>query len=165
MINADDRLPRTKVRVVGHRMSLIDIGQGLPLLLLHGNATYSYTWRNIIPFLATSHRCLAPDLMGMGGSDLIFPSGPGSYGFTDHLDHLELLLEMAEIPGQLVIVGHEFGAALALQLARRRPNLVRGLVLIEGCAPDHQRWHLLDADVSHLLRKMSGAMRPESRWC
>lgn len=132
MINAEDRLPRTTVRVVGRRMSLIDIGQGLPLLFLHGNATYSYTWRNIIPFLATSHRCLAPDLMGMGGSDLILPSGPGSYNLTDQLDHLEFLLEVAEIPGEMVIVGHEFGATLALQLARRRPDLVRGLVLIEG---------------------------------
>jgi len=132
MINADDRLPRTEVRLVGRRMSLVDVGSGPPLLFLHGNATYSYTWRNIIPFLATSHRCLAPDLMGMGRSDLILPSGPGSYSFADHLENLELLPEMTGVTEPMVIVGHEFGAALAVQLARRRPDLVRGLVLVEG---------------------------------
>lgn len=132
MINAEDRLPRTDVRLVGRRMSLIDVGSGAPLLFLHGNATYSYTWRNIIPFLATNHRCLAPDLMGMGRSDLILPSGPGAYAFSDHFDNLDLLPEMADVTEPLVVIGHEFGAALAIQLARRRPELVRGLVLIEG---------------------------------
>jgi haloalkane dehalogenase len=153
MINAEDRLPRTEVRLVGRRMSLADVGTGPPLLFLHGNATYSYTWRNIIPFLATNHRCLAPDMMGMGRSDLILPSGPGAYAFADHLDNLELLPEMTGITEPTVVVGHEFGAAMAVQLARRRPDLVRGLVLIEGVLRITNDT-VLDTDVKEFLTQV-----------
>lgn len=155
MINPEDHLSRRIVPLIGHRMSVVDEGSGPVLLLIHGNPTYSYTWRNVIPFLAQEHRCLAPDLMGMGYSDLILPSGVESYGLDVQLEYLEMLLEILEIEGPLVVIGHDLGATLAIELARRLPDTVRGLALVEGVfrvANDDT----LDPDVLHLLTELQG---------
>ena len=65
--SADPHL-RRRVRVLDTEMSYVDVGDGDPIVFLHGNPTSSYLWRNIIPFLRGSGRCLAPDLVGMGQS-------------------------------------------------------------------------------------------------
>lgn len=54
------------VTVLGHRMGYVEVGEGRPIVLLHGNPTSSYLWRGVIPHLAPLGRCLAPDLIGMG---------------------------------------------------------------------------------------------------
>src|SRR6516164_6462897 len=61
-----DRLPRRRVKAGDTEISYIDVGQGEPVVFLHGNPTWSYQWRNIIPFISPHRRCLAPDLVGMG---------------------------------------------------------------------------------------------------
>jgi haloalkane dehalogenase len=68
-ISSVDAHPRKRVQVLDAEMSYVDIGEGDPIVFLHGNPTSSYLWRNIIPFLAGQGRCLAPDLIGMGQSD------------------------------------------------------------------------------------------------
>lgn len=55
--------------VLGKNMAYVETGIGDPILFLHGNPTSSYLWRNIIPYLADTARCIAPDLIGMGDSD------------------------------------------------------------------------------------------------
>lgn len=132
MIDADDRIPRRVVPVAGRAISVADAGTGPTTILLHGNAGYSYTWRNLIPYLAQGHRCLAPDLIGMGRSDLIFPSGPGTYSFEELADYIDLLVELTAPDDPLVLIGQELGAAHAVRYARTHPGRVRGLVLIEG---------------------------------
>src|SRR5262249_42748614 len=62
-----DRLPRRRVKAGDTEISYIDVGQGEPVVFLHGNPTWSYQWRNIIPYLSPYRRCLAPDLVGMVG--------------------------------------------------------------------------------------------------
>jgi len=57
------------VEVHGSKIHYIDEGKGEPILLLHGNPTSSYLWRNVIPHLTRNARCIAPDLIGMGKSD------------------------------------------------------------------------------------------------
>ena len=132
MINEADKLPRRQIQVAGHSMSLVDVGEGPPVYFLHGNVTYSYTWRNIIPFVSLRYRCIAPDRIGMGDSELEFPSGSGSYRFDDGVESLELLVELTEPEPPIVLVGHELGAATAIEYARRNPDRVASLVLIEG---------------------------------
>lgn len=132
MINEIDNNPRRQVQVVGHTMSLVDVGVGPCVFFLHGNATYSYTWRNLLPYFSFRHRCIAPDRIGMGESELEFPSGPGSYTFQDQLENLESLVELTEPDGPIVVVTHELGSALAVQFARRNPARVAGLVMIDG---------------------------------
>lgn len=155
MINAEDHLTRRSVPLVGLRMSLVDQGTGPVVLFLHGNPTYSYTWRNIIPYLAHEYRCLAPDLMGMGDSDLILPSGVGSYGLDVHLEYLEMLLEVLSLEGPLAVVGHDIGATLAIELARRHPDLISGLAMIEGVFRMTNE-ATLDADLVYLLDELRG---------
>lgn len=150
MINQVDNIPRTVIRVVGHGVSLADTGTGPPVVFIHGNATHAYTWRNIIPYVAMEHRCLAPDLPGMGLSDLILPSGAQSYAFEEQVTHLEMLIELIEPAGQIVLVGHELGATMAAQYARRNPHLVRGIVLIEAALRESND-SLFDTDVRKFL--------------
>ena len=65
-ISAVDPYERKRVAVLDSEMAYIDIGQGDPIVFLHGNPTSSYLWRNIIPHLEGFGPCLAPDLIGMG---------------------------------------------------------------------------------------------------
>ncbi|MGH8911515.1 MAG: haloalkane dehalogenase [Acidimicrobiia bacterium] len=154
MINAEDRIPRRTVRVVGRAMSVAVAGERSPnFVFLHGNATYSYMWRNLIPYIAQRGRCLAPDLLGMGRSEVIFPSGASSYDFADQASHIELLIEMMVPDGPIVLIGHELGATMAVQFARKYPGRVAGIVLVEGVfriSNDAQ----FDTDVAEFLAKV-----------
>jgi hypothetical protein len=69
--------------VLGQRMAYVEVGEGRPIVLLHGNPTSSFLWRDVIPHLTGLGRCLAPDLIGMGDSDKLEPSGPDRYTFAE----------------------------------------------------------------------------------
>jgi len=62
--------------VLGREMAYVEEGQGDPIVLLHGNPTSSYLWRNVLPHLEPLGRCIAPDLIGMGDSEKLPDSGP-----------------------------------------------------------------------------------------
>ena len=81
-----DRLPRRRVKVLDTEISYVDIGSGDPVVFLHGNPTWSYQWRNIIPYLSSHRRCLAPDLVGMGWSG---KSPAKAYRFVDHARYMD----------------------------------------------------------------------------
>ena len=66
IISADFPYESRYVEVLGSTMHYIDEGDGDPILLLHGNPTSSYLWRNIIPYLVPQGRVVALDLIGMG---------------------------------------------------------------------------------------------------
>ena len=68
------------VKVHGDNLHYVDLGQGDPILFIHGNPTSSYLWRNVIPHLSTQGRCIAVDLNGMGQSD----KPDIDYSFFDH---------------------------------------------------------------------------------
>jgi haloalkane dehalogenase len=67
-MTASDPHPRKRVAVLDTEMSYVDVGEGDPIVFLHGNPTSSYLWRNTIPHVSDIGRCLAPDLIGMGQS-------------------------------------------------------------------------------------------------
>ena len=67
------------ITVKGLKMAYQEEGEGPPIVFLHGNPTSSYLWRNVVPHLKGLGRCLVPDLIGMGESDPLPESGPGSY--------------------------------------------------------------------------------------
>ena len=115
------------VEVHGARMHFIDVGEGDPILFLHGNPTSSYLWRNIVPHLQPLGRCIAPDLIGMGKSDK-----PGTgYRFVDHVRYLEGLIKTMELKN-ITIVGHDWGSALGFHYAMRHEDNVRGLAFMEA---------------------------------
>lgn len=132
MINATDRIPRQSLYLAGHNLSVAVAGEGPPLVLLHGSATHSYAWRNLIPYLARGHRCLAPDLPGMGGSLPAHYETPESYSFDEQLWSIGELVKFLEPTRPVVLIGHELGALLAAEYARNHASSVAGLVFIEG---------------------------------
>src|SRR5262249_59434647 len=80
-------------RVLGREMAYVEVGKGDPILLLHGNPTSSYLWRNVLPHLQPRGRCIAPDLIPMGDSDKLPNRGPGACRFVEHRRALHTLLE------------------------------------------------------------------------
>ena len=99
------------------------------MVFLHGNPTSSYLWRNIIPHLATAHRCLAPDLVGMGESGR---APAGSYRFADHARYLDGWFATLGLTAGVTLVVHDWGSALGFHWARRHPDAVRGLAYMEA---------------------------------
>ena len=76
MISATFPYQKKRQRVLGLEMAYVDEGQGDPIVFLHGNPTFSYIWRNIIPHVQALGRCIAPDLIGMGDSQKLPESAP-----------------------------------------------------------------------------------------
>ena len=99
------------------------------VVFLHGNPTSSFLWRNIIPHVAPLARCLAPDLVGMGGSDA---TPDGSYRFADHSRYLDLWFDAALPEGPVTLVVHDWGSALGFHWAHRHPERIQGLVYMEA---------------------------------
>lgn len=100
------------------------------ILLLHGNPTSSLIWRDIVPHLAASGHCIAPDLIGFGGSG----KPDIAYHFLDQVAYLDAFIEAKGIRSAYV-VAQDWGTALAFHLAARRPDLIRGLAFMEFIRP------------------------------
>jgi len=105
---------------------------GAPIVFLHGNPVSSYLWRNIIPHCAPLGRCIAPDLIGMGDSQKLSPSGPDSYRFVEHRDYLDALLDHLDVHDNVTLVLHDWGSALGFDWANRHRSAVKGIVYMEA---------------------------------
>jgi len=127
-IAAANPYPRQRVRVLDSEMAFLEQGSGAPIVLLHGNPTSSFLWRNVLPHLEGLGRCLAPDLIGMGRSSRA-PSG--SYRFLDHARYLDAWFKAVGIARGVVLVGHDWGGVLAFHWAKRHPESVRGIAYME----------------------------------
>src|SRR5690242_13217934 len=125
--------PYTKKRktVLGHQMAYIEVGQGHPIVLLHGNPTSSYLWRNILPYLENLGRCIVPDLIGMGESDKFVSADPDRYRLVEHRRFLDAFLEKRNIGPKVVLVMHDWGGPLGFDWANRHRASVAGLVYME----------------------------------
>ncbi len=119
-------------------MAYVDEGQGDPLVFLHGNPTFSYVWRNILPYMQGFGRTIAPDLIGMGDSQKLPQSGPRSYTFVEHRRYLDALLEALDVDTRATFVGHDWGGALAFDWARRHPDAVKGIAFLEAVAETYK---------------------------
>ena len=128
-MTAADPHPRRTVNVLDSEMTYVDTGSGDPVVFLHGNPTSSYLWRNVIPHLSRKARCLAPDLIGMGGSG---KAPGGSYRFADHARYLDAWFDALGLTEHVVLVGHDWGSALGFDWACRHPERVKGVAYMEG---------------------------------
>jgi haloalkane dehalogenase len=120
--------------VAGRRMAYVEAGAGTPaLLLLHGNPTSSYLWRAVLPEVAAVRRCIAPDLIGMGDSEKLANPGPATYRFATHRDFLWRFIDgvLGDEP-RIVVVGHDWGSALAFDWANHHRERVAGIVYMEA---------------------------------
>lgn len=118
--------------VLDQRMAYIEGGQGNPIIFLHGNATSSYLWRNILPSMQNLGRCIAPDMVGMGDSEKLPSSGPGSYSFFEQSRYLDALLADLGVVKNVTLVGIDWGAALGFSWANRHRDAVKGIAYMEA---------------------------------
>src|SRR5262252_5156183 len=140
--------------VLGRRMAFVESGVGDPIVLLHGNPTSSYLWRNIIPRLTSLGRCIAPDLIGMGDSDKLPDSGPTSYTFVEHRRYLDALLDQLGVAQLVTFVIHDWGSALGFDWANRHRDAVNGIAYMEAVVRP-STW----ADFPEQARPMFQALR------
>ena len=129
----EQRLEKKYANVLGRKMAYHERGAGDPILFLHGNPTSSYIWRNVVPELVGQGRLIAPDLVGMGDSEKLPDVLPDTYGFRTHRNHLWAFID-ANIGAhdKILLVGHDWGAALGFDWARLHPDRVRGIVYMEA---------------------------------
>jgi len=101
-------------------------GSGTPFVFLHGNPASSYLWREVLPRVGPG-RLLAPDLIGMGLSG----KPDIAYAFDDHARYLDEWLDAVGLD-RVVLVGHDWGGALAFDWAARHPERVLGIAFLES---------------------------------
>jgi haloalkane dehalogenase len=118
--------------VLGREMAYVEVGTGNPIVLLHGNPTSSYLWRNVIPHLRPLGRCIAPDLIGMGDSEKLPDSGPASCRFVEHRRYLGALLEALNVRERVTLVIHDWGSTLGFDWANSHRDAVRGIAYMEA---------------------------------
>jgi haloalkane dehalogenase len=132
MISADERYEKRFLEVHGRRMAYVEVGEGDPIVFLHGNPTSSYLWRNVIPHLEGLGRCIAPDLIGMGDSAPLDATGPDAYRFVDHREYLDGILEALGVDENVTLVVHDWGSALGFDWANRHRAAVKGIAYMEA---------------------------------
>lgn len=118
--------------VNGKSMAYVEMGDGDPIVFLHGNPTSSFLWRNIAPQLADMGRCIVPDLIGMGDSEKLDDSRPGRYTFAEHATYLDALLEVLEVKANVTIVIHDWGSALGFHWANRHRECMKAIAYMEA---------------------------------
>jgi haloalkane dehalogenase len=141
MISAAFPYQKQRRRVLGSEMAYVEVGKGDPVVLLHGNPTSSYLWRSVLPHLQSLGRCIAPDLIGMGDSDKLPDSSPGSYRFVEHRRYLGALLEALDVRERVIRVIHDWGSSLGFDWANRHRKAVKGIAFMEAIVAPQGRDH------------------------
>ena len=119
------------VEMESFQMHYVDVGEGEPLVLLHGDPTWGYLYRRFLPSLSTRARCLVPDQMGMGKSGV--PSVPYPYRLRHHVDNLETFILRLDLR-DITLAVHDWGGPVGLGVAIRRPSRIKRLILMNTWA-------------------------------
>jgi haloalkane dehalogenase len=124
--------------VDGLRLAHLDEGEGAPVVFVHGEPTWSFLWRKVIPPVAEAgFRCLAPDLVGFGRSDK--PTDIGFYSYDRHTELAGTLLEDLDVRGATIVV-HDWGGPIGLRLAVEHAERIERIVILDtGLFTGHQR--------------------------
>lgn len=119
--------------VAGFRMHYVDEGpaDGEIVLCLHGEPTWGYLFRELIPALSAHYRVIAPDHMGFGKSET---PAHRTYWLQDHIDNLEKFVLDLDLSG-ITLVMHDFGGPVGMGLAARHPARIRRVVSVNGPTP------------------------------
>ena len=148
-------MEKHRIEVLGSEMAYMDVGEGDPIVFLHGNPTSSYLWRNVIPHAVDLGRCVAPDLIGMGDSDKV----PGlEYRFVDHRRYLDAFLEAVDVEEAVTLVVHDWGSALGFDWANRHRGAVAGIAYMEAIVRPvaWSDWPELSRPIFQAMRSPSG---------
>jgi haloalkane dehalogenase len=115
--------------VDGMRLHYVDEGEGNPVWFMHGEPTWSYLWRKVMPPVRDAgFRCIAPDMPGFGRSDK--PTDQDWYSYDAHTGAMGSLLEQLDLHDVTFVV-HDWGGPVALRLAVEHPDRVARLVILD----------------------------------
>src|ERR1700733_11924696 len=115
--------------VDGLRLAHLDEGQGAPVLFMHGEPTWSFLWRKVIPPVRDAgFRCIAPDLAGFGRSDK--PTDIGWYSYDKHTQLASTLLGDLDLRGATIVV-HDWGGPIGLRLAVEHADRIDRIVILD----------------------------------
>jgi haloalkane dehalogenase len=132
-VSAEFPYDKHYLTVDGLRLACVDEGEGKPIVLLHGNPTSSYLWRNVIPRLTRSGRVIVPDLVGQGDSEKLDPAlGPDRYSFAVTYELLRKQLLALGVTDDVTLVVHDWGSALGFYWAQQHREAVRGIAYMEA---------------------------------
>jgi haloalkane dehalogenase len=157
----------------GVRMHYLDEGAGEPVVMVHGNPTWSFYYRNLVRALRDRYRCVVPDHVGCGLSDK-----PGDrhypYSLERRVADLEALLEHLNLRDNLTLVVHDWGGMIGLAFAARHPERVKRLVILNTAAfhlpkgkplPRSLWWGRNTVLGTVLIRGLNAFCRAAARWC
>ena len=124
--------------VDGLRLAYLDEGEGPPVVFFHGEPTWSYLWRTVIPQVRDAgYRCIAPDYAGFGRSDK--PTDQSWYTYDRHVALMTTLLDGIGVRNGTAVV-HDWGGPIGLRVAVERPEMFDRLVIMETApVTGHQR--------------------------
>ncbi len=113
-----------------HSLHFVDEGQGQPILMLHGNPTWSFYYRNLIKTFSEKYRTVVPDHMGCGLSDK-----PQTYDYSleTHIQNAYQLIKFLDLK-KIILIVHDWGGAIGFGLATRYPDLFEKIIILNTAA-------------------------------
>ncbi len=124
--------------VEGLRLAHVDVGEGPPVVMIHGSPTWSFIWRKVIPPVRDAgYRCIAPDNAGYGRSDK--PVDPGWYSVERHVELTATLIEDLDLRDATLVV-HDWGGPIGLTLALAHPDRVARVVILDTAVDPREAW-------------------------
>ena len=153
------RLPELRytsrhVEVLGANMHYLEHGTGDPILFLHGQPTWSYLWRNVMPELEGAGRLLALDLIGYGLSERPVLA----YEVEDHIRYLDAFIKTQRLE-RLTLVGHDWGSFLAFHFARRHPERVKALAFMEAMLDPIPGYEAFDEQTGEFFARLRSSQQ------
>ncbi len=121
---------KSYMTVKGQSIAFVDVGEGRPVVFLHGNPSSSFLWRNIIPHVSAGHRAIAPDLIGMGDSGK--PTLTDTY--VETAEYLFAFLDALDVRDAVLVI-HDWGSGLGWHYARTRPDRISAIAFMEAMTP------------------------------
>lgn len=140
------------LQVFDKQIAYVESGNGRPIVLLHGNPTSSYLWRDVIPELESHGLCIAPDLLGMGDSDKLEGEGPMRYNFATHYKYLKGFLYKLGITEDVILVLHDWGSALGFHWAEKHREAIAGIAYMEAIVRPLQDWSEFNKDATPVFQ-------------
>ena len=116
--------------IKGNNLHYVDEGKGEVILMLHGNPTWSFFYRNLVKYFSKNYRVIVPDHIGCGLSDK--PQN-FSYTLSKHIENIESLVTSLKLEN-ITLVVHDWGGAIGMGLATRSPELIKKIVVMNTAA-------------------------------
>jgi haloalkane dehalogenase len=156
MNNISPRMPYEKAtaEVNGQKMAYAEHGTGDPIVFLHSNATSSYMWRNIMPYLEGRGWLIAIDNIGQGDSARLADPGPDSYTLAEHQTYIDGTLDVLGVRENVTFVMHDWGGPLGITWGMRHADAIKGLAYCETLVSVHDSYDDYPNAVGDMLRRL-----------